>query len=182
MIDIKKKSKNVRVIVLFSLTFYLCSFMPYMGFLSVISATLYMIVLYQLKTYTSAKNLFKNYFITLFILFFYFILLYFMILFFYYVFLNEEYFLLMFFTPFLLAIHILFCLLYFKFLKRIFYEIARVANQFYFIKVCKMYFYGFLTLPILIGFVFFVIGFVYNVLAWYNFKEFNKSEFIKNQD
>ncbi|MBT0759764.1 hypothetical protein [Campylobacter lari] len=45
-----------------------------------------------------------------------------------------------------------------------------------------MYFYGFLTLPILIGFVFFVIGFVYNVLAWYNFKEFNKSEFIKKQD
>lgn len=76
MIDIKKKSKNVRVIALFYLTFYLCSFMPYMGFLSVISATLYMIVLYQLKTYTSAKNLFKNYFITLFILFFYFILLY----------------------------------------------------------------------------------------------------------
>ncbi|MBT0741491.1 hypothetical protein KJQ89_01030 [Campylobacter lari] len=73
-------------------------------------------------------------------------------------------------------------MLYFKFLKRIFYEIARVANQSYFIKVCKMYFYGFLTLPILIGFVFFVIGFVYNVLAWYNFKEFNKSEFIKNQD
>lgn len=47
MIDIKKKSKNVRVIALFSLTFYLCSFMPYMGFLSVISATLYMIVLYH---------------------------------------------------------------------------------------------------------------------------------------
>ncbi|WP_139452724.1 DUF996 domain-containing protein [Campylobacter armoricus] len=183
MIDIKNKAKNTRTIAICSLIFGLFSVIPfYIGTLfNIISWILYMIVLYRLKIYAGAKNLFKNYFIVLFTLFFYFILFYFMILFFYYVFLNEEYFLLMFFTPFLLAIHILFCLLYFKFLKIIFYEIARVTNQPYFVKVCKMYFYGFLTLPILIGMIFIIIGWVYNFLAWWNFKEFNESEFIENE-
>ncbi|WP_139451644.1 DUF996 domain-containing protein [Campylobacter armoricus] len=107
--------------------------------------------------------------------------LFYFTLFYDFVFLNEEYFLLMFFAPFLLVIHILFCLLYFKFFKRILYEIARVTNQPYFIKVYKMYFYGFLTLPILIGVIFIIIGWVYNFLAWWNFKEFNESEFIENE-
>ncbi|TDJ86686.1 DUF996 domain-containing protein [Campylobacter volucris] len=82
----------------------------------------------------------------------------------------------------LLIIYVLFCLICFKFFKRILYEIARVTNQPYFIKAYKMYFYGFLTLPILIGVIFIIIGCVYNFLAWWNFKEFNESEFIENQD
>lgn len=187
MIDIKKKAKNTRTIAICSLIFGLFSVIPfYIGTLfNIISWILYMIVLYRLKTHAGAKNLFKNYFITLFILLSCFILSYLLFIFFTYYSFNysdKPYFLLISFIAVLLIVYVLFCLIYFKFFKRILYEIARVTNQPYFIKAYKMYFYGFLTLPILIGVIFIIIGCVYNFLAWYNFKEFNESEFIENQD
>ena len=175
----KRKLKHKNYSYLYSLIFGLFSVF------NIISWILYIIVLRRLKTYAGAKNLFKNYFIIFFILLSYFILscLLSIIFFNYYsYYLDESYFLLISFVVVLLIVYVLFCLICFKFFKRIFYEIARVTNQPYFIKVYKMYFYGFLTAPILIGVIFIIIGYVYNFLAWWNFKEFNESESIENKD
>lgn len=69
----------------------------------------------------------------------------------------------------------------FPFLKAFYYEIARVTKQKYFIYAFNTYYLGLLTLIIGIGLVFLLASLVFWILAWVEFKEFDKQE-ISNKE
>ncbi|EPW6891706.1 hypothetical protein ACWOXR_001789 [Campylobacter coli] len=71
--------------------------------------------------------------------------------------------------------------LIFPFLKAFYYEIARVTKQKYFIYAFNTYYLGLLTLIIGIGLVFLLASLVFWILAWVEFKEFDKQE-ISNKE
>ncbi|MBZ7935352.1 hypothetical protein H2279_01630 [Campylobacter sp. B0100352/1] len=132
----QKIARNVKIFALIGLMLGLLGFTPMVGlYLSLVSSILFIIVFYKLKIHAGAKNLFSNFFIAIFI--------------------N-----LIFFSFAILILHptghisfehvveiiavcmIIDCLLSYKFVKNIFYEIARVTHQKYFIKAFNLFFIG----------------------------------------
>ncbi len=180
---VQKKIKEIRFKAIASIVCGFLSIIPYLGVLfNLVSWILFFILLYDLKIYGGAKNLFKNLFITAGIGFFS-ILISTNVLFailkpriglfggFYF---NED-------NVFLsigafYAIFIITLALIFPFLKAFYYEIARVTKQKYFIYAFNTFYLGLLTLIIGIGLVFLLASLVFWILAWVKFKEFDEQE------
>ncbi len=180
---VQKKIKEIRFKAIASIVCGFLSIIPYLGVLfNLVSWILFFILLYDLKIYGSAKNLFKNLFITAGIGFFG-ILINTSILFamlkprtgiFGGLYFNQD----SIFSA-ITTFSVLFIItlaLIFPFLKAFYYEIARVTKQKYFIYAFNTFYLGLLTLIIGIGLVFLLASLVFWILAWVKFKEFDEQE------
>ncbi|WP_072236220.1 hypothetical protein [Campylobacter coli] len=180
---VQKKIKEIRFKAIASIVCGFLSIIPYLGVLfNLVSWILFFILLYDLKIYGGAKNLFKNLFITAGIGFFS-ILINTSILFamlkprtgiFGGLYFNQD----SIFSA-ITTFSVLFIItlaLIFPFLKAFYYEIARVTKQKYFIYAFNTFYLGLLTLIIGIGLVFLLASLVFWILAWVKFKEFDEQE------
>ncbi|HID0740457.1 TPA: hypothetical protein R1673_002257 [Campylobacter jejuni] len=176
--------KKIKEIHLKAIASIICGFLgiiPYLGVLFALASwILFFIVLYDLKIYGGAKNLFKNFLISVGIGFFGILInisSLFVILesrngFFANFYFNQDY-----------VVIGIFCVLFvitlaliFPFFKAFSYEIARVTKQKYFIYAFNTCFLGLITLIIGIGLVFLLASLVFWILAWVKFKEFDEQE------
>ncbi len=139
-------------------------------------------MLYDLKIYGSAKNLFKNLFIIAGIGFFG-ILVNTSILFamlkprtgiFGGLYFNQDNIFMA--IAIFLVLHFAILALIFPFLKAFYYEITRATKQKYFTYAFNTCYLGLLTLIIGIGLVFLLASLVFWILAWVKFKEFDEQE------
>ncbi len=180
---VQKKIKEIRFKAIASIVCGFLSIIPYLGVLfNLVSWILFFILLYDLKIYGGAKNLFKNLFITAGIGFFG-ILINTSILFamlkprtgiFGGLYFNQD----SIFSA-ITTFSVLFIItlaLIFPFLKAFYYEIARATKQKYFIYAFNTFYLGLLTLIIGIGLVFLLASLVFWILAWVKFKEFDEQE------
>ncbi|WP_348518489.1 hypothetical protein [Campylobacter sp. CCS1377] len=183
---LQKKIKENRFKAIASIVCGFLGIIPYIGALfSLASLILFFIVLYDLKIYGGAKKLFINFFIALGILIFGSVIAVFMILEprigysrFYFngdnIFLGIAVF---------LILYVLIIALIFPFFKVFYYEIARVTKQKYFINVFWAYFIGICTLPLFsLGAIGILIGDILKLVAWIEFKEFDKQEFSNEEE
>ncbi|RTJ69123.1 hypothetical protein [Campylobacter jejuni] len=177
----QKKIKEIRLKAIASIICGFLGIIPYLGVLFALASwILFFIVLYDLKIYGGAKNLFKNFLISVGIGFFGILInisSLFVILesrngFFANFYFNQDY-----------VVIGIFCVLFvitlaliFPFFKAFSYEIARVTKQKYFIYAFNTCFLGLLTLIIGIGLVFLLASLVFWILAWVKFKEFDEQE------
>ncbi len=180
---LQKKIKEIRFKAIASIVCGFLSIIPYLGILfNLASWILIFILFYDLKIYGGAKNLFKNLFIAAGIGFFGILIntsillvtlkprigifggLYF----------SEDN-IFMAITIFLVLYFAILALI-FPFMKAIYYEIARVTKQKYFIHAFNTYYLGLITLIIGIGLVFLLASLVFWILAWIKFKEFDEQE------
>ncbi len=184
----KKKIKEIRFKAIASIVCGFLGIIPYLGFLFALASwILFFILLYDLKIYGGAKNLFKNLFIAAGIGFFgifistssLFVILKPRIDFFGDFYFNQD----SIFSA-ITTFSVLFIItlaLIFPFLKAFYYEIARVTKQKYFIYAFNTHYLGLLTLIIGIGLVFLLASLVFWILAWVEFKKFDKQE-ISNKE
>lgn len=176
--------KKIKEICLKAIASIICGFLgiiPYLGVLFVLASwILFFIVLYDLKIYGGAKNLFKNFLISVGIGFFgilinissLFVILKSKIGFFANFYFNQDYVVIgIFYVLFVITLALIF-----PFFKAFSYEIARVTKQKYFIYAFNTCFLGLLTLIIGIGLVFLLASLVFWILAWVKFKEFDEQE------
>ncbi|WP_251819809.1 hypothetical protein [Campylobacter jejuni] len=177
----QKKIKEIRLKAIASIICGFLGIIPYLGVLFALASwILFFIVLYDLKIYGGAKNLFKNFLISVGIGFFGILInisSLFVILesrngFFANFYFNQDY-----------VVIGIFCVLFvitlaliFPFFKAFSYEIARVTKQKYFIYAFNTCFLGLITLIIGIGLVFLLASLVFWILAWVKFKEFDEQE------
>lgn len=184
----KKKIKEIRFKAIASIVCGFLGIIPYLGFLFALASwILFFILLYDLKIYGGAKNLFKNLFIAAGIGFFgilistssLFVILKPRIDFFGDFYFNQD----SIFSA-ITTFSVLFIItlaLIFPFLKAFYYEIARTTKQKYFTYAFNTFYLGLLTLIIGIGLVFLLASLVFWILAWVEFKEFDKQE-ISNKE
>ncbi len=184
---LQKKIKEIRFKAIASIVCGFLGIIPYLGFLFALASwILFFILLYDLKIYGGAKNLFKNLFIAAGIGFFgilistssLFVILEPRISYSRIYFDGDNTFLAI--TVFLI-LYIPTLALIFPFLKAFYYEIARVTKQKYFIYAFDTHYLGLLTLIIGIGLVFLLASLFFWILAWVEFKEFDKQE-ISNKE
>lgn len=177
---LQKKIKEIRFKAIASIICGFLSIIPYLGFLFALASwILFFILLYDLKIYGGAKNLFKNLFIAAGVGFFgilistssLFVILEPRISYSRIYFDGDNTFLAI--TVFLI-LYIPTLALIFPFLKAFYYEIARVTKQKYFIYAFDTHYLGLLTLIIGIGLVFLLASLIFWILAWVEFKEFDK--------
>ncbi len=180
---LQKKIKEIRFKAIASIVCGFLSIIPYLGVLfNLASWILFFILLYDLKIYGGAKNLFKNFFIATGISFFgtlvstssLFVILKPRIDFFGNFYFNQD----SIFSA-ITTFSVLFIItlaLIFPFLKAFYYEIARATKQKYFIYAFNTCYLGLLTLIIGIGVVFLLASLVFWILAWVKFKEFDEQE------
>ncbi|EEA6200082.1 hypothetical protein ELQ12_08240 [Campylobacter sp. US25a] len=177
----QKKIKEIRLKAIASIICGFLGIIPYLGVLFALASwILFFIVLYDLKIYGGAKNLFKNFLISVGIGFFGILInisSLFVILesrngFFANFYFNQDY-----------VVIGIFCVLFvitlaliFPFFKAFSYEITRVTKQKYFIYAFNTCFLGLITLIIGIGLVFLLASLVFWILAWVKFKEFDEQE------
>lgn len=177
----QKKIKEIRLKAIASIICGFLGIIPYLGVLFVLASwILFFIVLYDLKIYGGAKNLFKNFLISVGIGFFgilinissLFVILKSKIGFFANFYFNQDYVVIgIFYVLFVITLALIF-----PFFKAFSYEIARVTKQKYFIYAFNTCFLGLLTLIIGIGLVFLLASLVFWILAWVKFKEFDEQE------
>ncbi|ECO3631173.1 hypothetical protein F0J78_04900 [Campylobacter jejuni] len=177
----QKKIKEIRLKAIASIICGFLGIIPYLGVLFVLASwILFFIVLYDLKIYGDAKNLFKNFLISVGIGFFgilinissLFVILKSKIGFFANFYFNQDYVVIgIFYVLFVITLALIF-----PFFKAFSYEIARVTKQKYFIYAFNTCFLGLLTLIIGIGLVFLLASLVFWILAWVKFKEFDEQE------
>ncbi|RTJ97498.1 hypothetical protein [Campylobacter jejuni] len=177
----QKKIKEIRLKAIASIICGFLGIIPYLGVLFVLASwILFFIVLYDLKIYGGAKNLFKNFLISVGIGFFgilinissLFVILKSRIGFFANFYFNQDYVVIgIFYVLFVITLALIF-----PFFKAFSYEIARVTKQKYFIYAFNTCFLGLLTLIIGIGLVFLLASLVFWILAWVKFKEFDEQE------
>ncbi|MBZ7963792.1 hypothetical protein [Campylobacter sp. 2457A] len=141
----QKIARNVKIFALIGLTLGLLGFTPMIGlYFSLVSSILFIIVFYKLKVHAGAKNLFSNLFsiigINLAFLMPVFLILHAKGM------IGNEYMIVL-----ITACMIFDYLLSYKFVKNIFYEIARVTHQKYFIKAFKLFFIGLLIFIVGMG-------------------------------
>ncbi len=185
---LQKKIKEIRFKAIAGIVCAFLSIIPYLGFLfALASLILFFIVLYDLKIYGGAKKLFINFFIGVGINFFSGIIsliAVFMILephiSYSRIYFDEDNIFLA--IVVFLVLHIITMALNFPFIKAFYYEIARVTKQKYFINVFWAYFIGLCTLFIGVGLVAFIVGFIFWILAWVEFKELDKQEFSNEEE
>ncbi len=180
---VQKKIKEIRFKAIASIVCGFLSIIPYLGVLfNLVSWILFFILLYDLKIYGGAKNLFKNLFIIAGIGFFG-ILVNTSILFamlkprtgiFGGLYFNQDNIFMA--IAIFLVLHFAILALIFPFLKAFYYEIARATKQKYFIYAFNTFYLGLLTLIIGIGVVFLLASLVFWILAWVKFKEFDEQE------
>ncbi|WP_223213350.1 hypothetical protein [Campylobacter coli] len=184
---VQKKIKEIRFKAIASIVCGFLGIIPYLGFLFALASwILFFILLYDLKIYGGAKNLFKNLFIAAGIGFFgilistssLFVILEPRISYSRIYFDGDNTFLAI--TVFLI-LYIPTLALIFPFLKAFYYEIARATKQKYFIYAFDTHYLGLLTLIIGIGLVFLLASLFFWILAWVEFKEFDKQE-ISNKE
>lgn len=179
----QKKIKEIRLKAIASIICGFLGIIPYLGVLFVLASwILFFIVLYDLKTYGGAKNLFKNFLISIGIGFFG-ILVNTSILFamlkprtgiFGGLYFNQDNIFMA--IAIFLVLHFAILALIFPFLKAFYYEIARTTKQKYFTYAFNTFYLGLLTLIIGIGLVFLLASLVFWILAWVKFKEFDEQE------
>lgn len=184
----QKKIKEIRFKAIASIVCGFLSIIPYLGVLfNLVSWILFFILLYDLKIYGGAKNLFKNFLISVGIGFFG-ILVNTSILFamlkprtgiFGGLYFNQDNIFMA--IAIFLVLHFAILALIFPFLKAFYYEIARTTKQKYFTYAFNTFYLGLLTLIIGIGLVFLLASLVFWILAWVEFKEFDKQE-ISNKE
>ncbi|ECL3019975.1 hypothetical protein FWB53_07970 [Campylobacter jejuni] len=177
----QKKIKEIRLKAIASIICGFLGIIPYLGVLFALASwILFFIVLYDLKIYGGAKNLFKNFLISVGIGFFgilinissLFVILKSRIGFFANFYFNQDYVVIgIFYVLFVITLALIF-----PFFKAFSYEIARVTKQKYFIYAFNTCFLGLLTLIIGIGLVFLLASLVFWILAWVKFKEFDEQE------
>lgn len=177
----QKKIKEIRLKAIASIICGFLGIIPYLGVLFVLASwILFFIVLYDLKIYGGAKNLFKNFLISVGIGFFgilinissLFVILKSKIGFFANFYFNQDYVVIgIFYVLFVITLALIF-----PFFKAFSYEIARVTKQKYFIYAFNTCFLGLLALIIGIGLVFLLASLVFWILAWVKFKEFDEQE------
>ncbi|XAK38064.1 hypothetical protein AAID93_01390 [Campylobacter coli] len=182
---VQKKIKEIRFKAIASIVCGFLSIIPYLGVLfNLVSWILFFILLYDLKIYGGAKNLFKNFFIATGISFFgtlastssLFVILKPRIDFFGNFYFNQD----SIFSA-ITTFSVLFIItlaLIFPFLKAFYYEIARVTKQKYFIYAFNTCYLGLLTLIIGIGLVFLLASLIFWIFAWIKFEELDKQEFF----
>lgn len=179
----QKKIKEIRLKAIASIICGFLGIIPYLGVLFVLASwILFFIVLYDLKIYGGAKNLFKNFLISVGIGFFG-ILVNTSILFamlkprtgiFGGLYFNQDNIFMA--IAIFLVLHFAILALIFPFLKAFYYEIARTTKQKYFTYAFNTFYLGLLTLIIGIGLVFLLASLVFWILAWVKFKEFDEQE------
>ncbi|WP_257937997.1 hypothetical protein [Campylobacter lari] len=158
----QKITRNIKILALMSL---ICSMLAIMPLFAITAFILFIIVLNKLEVHAGAKKLLSNFFITVFInlTFFLFSVLI----------LHPTGYISFEHTVAIIAIcMIINCLLSYKFTKNIFYEIARVTHQKYFIKAFNLFFIGLLILVVSINIGLFLFhlnieisfSYIYNVL------------------
>ncbi len=186
---VQKKIKEIRFKAIASIVCGFLSIIPYLGVLfNLVSWILFFILLYDLKIYGGAKNLFKNFFIATGISFFgtlastssLFVILKPRIDFFGNFYFNQD----SIFSA-ITTFSVLFIItlaLIFPFLKAFYYEIARVTKQKYFIYAFNTCYLGLLTLIIGIGLVFLLASLIFWIFAWIKFEELDKQEFSHSQE
>ncbi len=186
---LQKKIKEIRFKAIASIVCGFLSIIPYLGVLfNLVSWILFFILLYDLKIYGGAKNLFKNFFIATGISFFgtlvstssLFVILKPRIDFFGNFYFNQD----SIFSA-ITTFSVLFIItlaLIFPFLKAFYYEIARVTKQKYFIYAFNTCYLGLLTLIIGIGLVFLLASLIFWIFAWIKFEELDKQEFSHSQE
>ncbi|EOH3312330.1 hypothetical protein ACLWF0_002064 [Campylobacter jejuni] len=177
----QKKIKEIRLKAIASIICGFLGIIPYLGVLFALASwILFFIVLYDLKIYGGAKNLFKNFLISVGIGFFGILInisSLFVILesrngFFANFYFNQDYVVIgIFYVLFVITLALIF-----PFFKAFSYEIARVTKQKYFIYAFNTCFLGLITLIIGIGLVFLLASLVFWILAWVKFKEFDEQE------
>ncbi|MBZ7935354.1 hypothetical protein H2279_01640 [Campylobacter sp. B0100352/1] len=142
MEDRQKIARNVKIFALIGLTLGLLGFTPMIGlYFSLVSSILFIIVFYKLKVHAGAKNLFSNLFSMVGIIIFSGIIGAILIQ-------GAEQ-LTAIVLKLLLSVIIL--IVFYKFSKNIFYEIARVTHQKYFIRAFYTGFIGILVFIVGMG-------------------------------
>ncbi|WP_235690373.1 hypothetical protein, partial [Campylobacter coli] len=186
---LQKKIKEIRFKAIASIVCGFLSIIPYLGVLfNLANWILFFILLYDLKIYGGAKNLFKNFFIATGISFFgtlvstssLFVILKPRIDFFGDFYFNQD----SIFSA-ITTFSVLFIItlaLIFPFLKAFYYEIARATKQKYFIYAFNTFYLGLLTLIIGIGLVFLLASLIFWIFAWIKFEELDKQEFSHSQE
>ncbi|ECO7370797.1 hypothetical protein FXR79_05195 [Campylobacter coli] len=186
---VQKKIKEIRFKAIASIVCGFLSIIPYLGVLfNLANWILFFILLYDLKIYGGAKNLFKNFFIATGISFFgtlvstssLFVILKPRIDFFGNFYFNQD----SIFSA-ITTFSVLFIItlaLIFPFLKAFYYEIARATKQKYFIYAFNTFYLGLLTLIIGIGLVFLLASLIFWIFAWIKFEELDKQEFSHSQE
>ncbi|MBZ7938707.1 hypothetical protein H2277_02730 [Campylobacter sp. W0014] len=163
MEDRQKIARNVKILALIGLTFGLLGFTPMVGLcFSLVSSILYIIVLYKLKVHAGAKNLFSNLFIAIFInlIFFLFVIL---------ILHPTGHISFEHVVEIIAVCMIIDCLLSYKFVKNIFYEIARVTHQKYFIKAFNLFFIGLFIFVVSVSIGLFLLNLNVNFSFFYMF-------------
>ncbi|TKX34723.1 hypothetical protein [Campylobacter taeniopygiae] len=175
MEDRQKIARNVKIFALTSLTLSVLAIIPLIGPLfNIASWILYIIVFYKLKVHAGAKKLFINFFSIVGIV----VLGVIIEIILRYAFHDQDITILV--VEFLLYVIVL--AVSYKFAKNMFYEIARVTHQKYFIKAFYMYFIGMLTIFLVFPIILIFIGFIYHILAWIKFKSFDEEIEINNTE
>ena len=171
---------KVKGIALKAIMSIICSFLAFIPSLNLASWILFLFVLYELKIYGGAKNLFKNFFISiaiyLSVMLIGTMIIYFIMLNSYRYSFSQYGFDIEDFLPLILiAIATIFLAttLSFKFIKAFFYELARVSKQKYFIYAFWAFLIGLYTLVFFgLGALFILASVVLCLIGWVNFKEF----------
>ncbi|MFY4690235.1 hypothetical protein ACOTVD_03975 [Campylobacter jejuni] len=183
----QKKIKEIRLKAIASIICGFLGIIPYLGVLFALASwILFFIVLYDLKIYGGAKNLFKNFLISVGIGFFgilinissLFVILESRIGFFANFYFNQDYVVIgIFYVLFVITLALIF-----PFFKAFSYEIARVTKQKYFIYAFNTCFLGLIAFIIGIGLVLLLVSIIFWILAWVKFKELDGQEFLNLQE
>ena len=188
----QSKVKGIALKAIISMICSILSFIPYLGIvLNLASWILFFVVLYELKIYGGAKNLFTNFFISI-AIYWSIMLIGTQII----PFMKEDLFLSFLYSEkdflsvlrkvvsLVIIISFLAVSLSYKFIKAFFYELARVSKQKYFIYAFWTFLIGLYTLFLFgLGALFILASAVLQFIAWINFKEFAKEddEELQNQ-